>query len=164
MDGEAPVSKTQRKRQVHELQALGAALVSLKDTQLSAIAMPERLREAVEEARRIRSFEARRRQFQYIGKLMRGLDPAPIRAALDALRAGADEDTTLFKAAERWRERLLAEPDALAELIAAHPRAHAARLGSLIRQARDERAAEHPPRSYRALFQALRSLLRESRD
>ena len=85
-NGEKP-SKTQRKRAVHELQDLGAELVELKDDQLAAIDLPEALRDAVMEARRITRFGAKRRQLQYIGKIMRRIDAEPIRAALAELRA-----------------------------------------------------------------------------
>ncbi|OGA20916.1 MAG: hypothetical protein A3I02_00715 [Betaproteobacteria bacterium RIFCSPLOWO2_02_FULL_67_26] len=85
-DGDRP-SKTQRKKQVHALQDLGAELVELSAEQLAAIELPESLRDAVEAARRITARGARRRQLQYIGKLMRRVDAGPIRAALAALRA-----------------------------------------------------------------------------
>jgi ribosome-associated protein len=87
MADETPISKTQRKKQVHELRDLGVELVELSDEQLAAIALPEALRDAVMEARRITRFGAKRRQLQYIGKLMRQVDPGPIRATLAALRA-----------------------------------------------------------------------------
>lgn len=89
MTDENRPSKTQRKKQVHELRELGVELVELSDEQLAAIALPELLRDAVMEARRITRFGARRRQLQYIGKLMRHVDPEPIRATLAALRARA---------------------------------------------------------------------------
>ena len=87
MSDETVPSKTQRKKQVAALQDLGVELVALSDERLAAIELPEALRDAVEAARRIRTFEARRRQMQYIGKLMRHVDAGPIRAALAALRA-----------------------------------------------------------------------------
>ena len=81
------LSKSQRKKEVHALQDLGVELVALSDERLAALELPERLRDAVLEARRITAREARRRQLQYIGKLMRQVDAEPIRAALAALRA-----------------------------------------------------------------------------
>jgi ribosome-associated protein len=84
---EGKPSKTQRKKAVHALQDLGESLVELSEEQLAGIELPERLRAAVVEAQRITRFEARRRQLQYIGKLMRSVDSEPIRAALAALRA-----------------------------------------------------------------------------
>jgi len=164
MSQETPISKTQRKKEVQALQELGAELVALTEEQLATLELPERLRDAVLEARRITTHEARRRQLQYVGKLMRGVDPGPLRAALEAWRARARGHTALARRAERWRERLLAEPGALAELLAEHPRADARRLRVLVRNALAERSATRPPRSYRALYRALRALLEEKRD
>lgn len=162
MTDDTPPSKTQRKKEVQALQELGAELVALNEEQLATIELPERLRDAVTEARRIRTFEARRRQLQYIGKLMRNLDPAPIRAALDAWQARSRTHTALLKRTEFWRERLLAEPGALGQLLAEYPQADAQRLRVLIRNALAEHSANQPPRSYRALFQALRALMEKS--
>ena len=87
MSDETVPSKSQRKKEVHALQDLGVELVALSDERLAALELPERLRDAVLEARHITAREARRRQLQYIGKLMRQVDAEPIRAALAALRA-----------------------------------------------------------------------------
>lgn len=155
----APISKTRRKRAVHTLQALGEELVELKDAQLAAIDLPEALRDAVMDARRITQFEARRRQLQYIGKLMRRVDAEPIRAALDAYRAHSQGRTALHQRIEAWRVRLLEDPGAIDELLAEHPGADAGRLQALARNARRERAENRPPRSFRELFQELRALI-----
>jgi ribosome-associated protein len=159
MNHKAPISKTQRKRQVAALQDLGVELVALDDERLALIELPERLRNAVMEARRIKTFEARRRQMQYIGKLMRSVDAEPIRAALDAWQARSSDRIAALKRIEAWRERLLADPGALSALLAEHPKADAQRLRALIRNALHERAAGKPPRSFRALYQVLRTLL-----
>ena len=159
MSDEAPISKTQRKKAVHLLQALGEELVELNDDQLAAIELPEALREAVMAARRITKFEARRRQLQYIGKLMRRVEVEPIRAALDAMLAGSRRQIAAHKRIEAWRERLLAGPGALDELLAEYPGADAQRLRTLVSGALRERDAGSPPRSYRELYQALRALL-----
>jgi ribosome-associated protein len=152
-------SKTQRKKEVHALQDLGGELVALNDERLATIELPERLRNAIMEARRIKTFEARRRQMQYIGKLMRSVDPGPIRAALDVWQARSRRETAGLKRIEAWRERLLNDPGALAALLAEYPRADAQQLSALIRNALRERASGKPPRSFRALYQALRALL-----
>jgi ribosome-associated protein len=154
----APISKTQRKKAVHLLQALGEALVELNDDQLAAIELPEALRDAVMAARRITKFEARRRQLQYIGKLMRRVDVEPIRAALDTATAGSRRQIAAHKRIEAWRERLLAGPDALNELLAEYPEADSERLRALVHGALRERDAGSPPRSFRELYQALRAL------
>jgi ribosome-associated protein len=163
MNANAPISKTQRKKAVHQLQALGEALVELSDDQLAAIELPEALRDAVMAARRITKFEARRRQLQYIGKLMRRVEVEPIRAALDAMLAGSRRQIAAHKRIEAWRERLLAGPEALDELIAEYPAADARLLRALIHGALRERDAGSPPRSFRELYQALREVV-EKRD
>ena len=160
-DDNAP-SKTQRKKDVHALQDLGAELVALNDERLAAIELPERLRDAVLEARRITSFEARRRQMQFIGKLMRSMDPEPIRAALDAWRAQSHRHTAALKRIEAWRERLLADPGGIAAFVAEYPGADERQLRALVRNALHERAAGAPPRAFRELHRALRALLDEA--
>jgi len=152
-------SKTVRKKQMHDLQDLGAALVALTAEQLDAMDLPERLHDAVAEARRITKHEARRRQMQFIGKLMRHVDADPIRERIAALKSVSQADTARLHSIERWRERLLAEPDALTELLSAHPGADSQRLRALIRGAEEEKLAGRPPRSYRQLFQVLREVL-----
>ena len=154
-----PISKTQRKKAVHELQGLGEELVELSEERLAAVEMPERLRDAVMAARRITAHEARRRQMQYIGKLMRKVDAEPIRAAIDAWRVQSTGHIAAHKRIEAWRERLLAEPDAINELTARYPGVDAPRLNGLIGDALREREAHRPPRSYRELYQALRALI-----
>ncbi|MGH8642379.1 MAG: ribosome biogenesis factor YjgA, partial [Burkholderiales bacterium] len=146
-------------KQVTALQKLGEELVKLSDEQLAAIGLPENLYDAVLEARRIGSFEARRRQMQYIGKLMRKVDAAPIRAALDALQAGPRRETALHKRADSWRERLLSEADSIHELLSECPAADALQLRTLIRDTLNERAAGRPPRAFRTLYHTLRALL-----
>ena len=163
MGTETPVSKTQRKKESSALQELGAELVALSDERLSALDLPEFLSDAVIAARAIASHEARRRQLQYIGKLMRKVDAEPIRARLKAWKGPSLVETAQFKKAEAWRERLLADDGALAALERDYPSADRARLAGLIGEARRERAGNHPPKNYRVLFQALRALL-EKRD
>jgi len=156
-------SKTQRKKQVTALQDLGEELVKLADDQLAALDLPESLRDAVLDARRIETFEARRRQMQYIGKIMRKVDAAPIRTALDAFRAGPRRETALHKRTEAWRERLLADEAALAEFAREYPRADTQELQTLTAAALRERESGQPPRHFRALYQLIRALL-EQRD
>jgi ribosome-associated protein len=152
-------SKTRRKRDMHELQDLGEALVALRAERLAEMDLPEDLHDAVVAARGITSREGRRRQLQYIGRLMREVDPAPIRARLEGWRRASATQTQEHHAAERWRERLLAEEHACDELLAAHPGIDAAALRTLVREAQRERAEGAPPRRYRELFRALRAAL-----
>jgi len=147
-----PPSKTRRKQAMHELQDLGEALVALEPSRLAALALPERLADAIALARRITRHEARRRQMQFIGRLMRDVDPAPIRAALDAMAAVSHEDRARFAAAEAWRDRLLAEDAALGEFLAAHPALDREDVARTVSDARAERAGGRPPHRYRALF------------
>src|ERR1700704_2735016 len=135
-----PISKTRRKKESQERQELGAELVALSGERLAAIDLPEFLHDAVRAARRITSFEARRRQLQYIGKLMRKVDAEPIRARLDAWKAPSRIHTAQFKRTESWRKRLLSGGErALAELLSEYPLADEHQLDRLIRDARHER-------------------------
>ncbi len=149
-------SKSQRKRDVHALQDLGTALVELNAAQLAEFDLPERLVQAITEAQRIHNFEGRRRQMQFIGKLMRDIEPAPIRSRLDILRGVARESVTIQHQIERWRERLLAEEDALTLFADEYPQTDLQRLRSLISSVKRDRENARPPKKYRELFRALR--------
>jgi ribosome-associated protein len=155
MQDERP-SKTQRKQEVQALQTLGERLVGLNAEQLALAPLPEELREAVLEARRIRSREGRRRQLQYIGKLMRGVDPAPIRAQLERWDGQSREATAAHHRIERWRLRLLDDDAALTEFARTHPHADLQRLRTCVREARKERLAGAEPRHFRDLFRLIR--------
>ncbi len=152
-------SKSQRKRDMDALQAIGAELTALNSQQLASIELPENLRDAVMVARAMKPNEARRRQLQYIGKLMRQVDPAPIRARLDAFLSVSAEHTAQLHHIERWRERLIADPKAVSEFIAAYPEADSQQLRTLIRNTAEERARGKPPKHFRALFQMIRGLV-----
>ena len=162
MQDEEKPSKTQRKREMHELQGLGARLVELNPQQLDEIGLPEDLRDAVEFAQRTTKHEARRRQLQYIGKLMRSVDPAPIREKLKIWDGISVEHTARQHRVERWRDRLIEDESALDELVREHPGIDARHLRALARKAREERAAGSPPRAYRELFRALRAIVLDS--
>ena len=152
-------SKSQRKRDVHALQKLGTALVELNKDQLASFELPERLAEAVAEAQRIRNFEGRRRQMQFIGKLMRDVDAAPIQARLDIIRGVAHESTAQQHLVERWRERLLDEAEALTLFAAEFPQSDLQHLRSLISSVKRDRANNRPPKNYRELFRAVREIV-----
>jgi ribosome-associated protein len=155
-------SKTRRKAAMHELQDLGEALVALDARRLRELAseaeLPERLVDAIVEARSITAWGARKRQLQYVGRLMRDIDPAPVRRRLDAWAHGHDQDTARQHALEQLREELLRDPSALEALIAARPGLDRRRLATLIAQARSERNAGAPPHAYRELFRQLKFL------
>jgi ribosome-associated protein len=152
------VSKTKRKREMHELQALGMALVALPESQLDDLALDDGLLKAVLEAKRISAHEGRRRQMQYIGKLMREIDPAPIRARLEAITGGSAQANARHKRLEALRERLLADESALTEFATTHPSADLQALRALIRNSRKEQKEGKPPRAYRELFRLLKSI------
>jgi ribosome-associated protein len=157
-----PLSKTRRKKDMHALQALGEALVDLTPAQLSGLSLPEALADAIAAAKRIPTFEGRRRQMQYIGRLMRTIDPEPIAARLAALRRPRQQENALHHAAEQWRERLLAADSALTELASAHPGIDTQQVHTLVRNARREQARGAPPKAARALFRLLRASLEET--
>ncbi len=159
-DNELPVSKSQRKRDSHALQAMGERLVRLSAHQLTQVPLPEELLRAVAEARRIKAHGGRRRQLQYIGKLMRHMDPEPIRAALEAIDNTSHAAVAEMHRLEHWRERLLAEGDsALGELADQHPALDRQLLRNLVRRAMAEREAAKPPKAYREIFRYLKELL-----
>ena len=158
----APPSKTQRKATMHALQDLGEALVKLDARWLSDLAaevhLPERLVDAIVAARTITAWGARKRQLQYIGRLMRDIDPEPIRRRLDARAHGHQEDTARQHALEQWRDRLLTEANALELLAADHQTLDRARFRALIARARAERESGGPPHAHRGLFRALKAI------
>jgi len=158
--GEQRPSKSARKRAAHAAQALGEELLRLRDAELDCLKLPETLAEAIRAARRITSRAALARQRQFIGKLMREVDPEPIRAALAARSAQASRDSELFKRLEAWRERLIsAGPPALEELARWHPAIDRQEWGRRIGAARDERARDAAGgAACRELFRALRAL------
>jgi ribosome-associated protein len=155
MQGEIP-SKTKKKQAMHELQQLGAALVKLSDAHFGRMALPEELAQAVHEARRIRSHEAKRRQVQLIGRLMRGLDPEPIRAQLAAVQGNSAQARASHQRVEHWRARLMEDDGALTEFAALHPGADLQNLRALLRNARKEQKEGRPPRACRDLFRIIR--------
>ena len=156
-----PPSKTKIKKQMHDLQDLGEELVSLSKEHLAEVDIPDNLRDAVREVKKIKSFGAIKRQMQYIGKLMRDVDTAPILARLDAWKGKSQHHIAYMHQLERWRDRLMESDAALTELLAAHPQADAQRLRTLIRNAQKEMEAQKPPKNFREIFQVLREIIPE---
>jgi len=152
------VSKTRRKREMTELQALGAALVALPESQIKEMRLQNALLEALLDAKRIRSHEAKRRQLQYIGRLMREVDAEPIRARLAALEGTSAQAAAAHRRLEAWRERLLSDDAALTSFASAHPGADLQEIRALIRNARKEQKEGKPPRAYRELFRVLKAV------
>lgn len=156
------LSKTRRKADMHALQDLGVALVELEPKRFAELAveagLPERLVEAIRDARTVTAWGARKRALQFVGKLMRDVDAQPLRRRLDLWARGHDIDVGRQRSLETWRERLLAETDALDALAAEYPAVDRARLRSLIARAREERDRGAPPHAFRELFRALKAL------
>jgi len=150
------VSRTKKKQAVEELQRLGAELIALPARELDALDLPAALLAAVREAQRITSHEAKRRQVQFIGKVMRKLDPAPVRAAVAAIARQSGATRARQKRLEQWRERLIADDAALTEFAGAHAGTDLQEMRTLIRNARREIAQSKPPRAQRELFRILR--------
>jgi len=150
------VSRTKKKQQVEELQKLGAALIALPAVTLDALDLPAQLLVAVREAQRITSHEARRRQVQFIGKVMRKIDPEPVRAAVAAIAGQSAATRARQKRLEQWRERLIADDAALTGFASEHAGADLQTMRALIRNARKEIAEGKPPRAQRELFRLIR--------
>ena len=153
-------SKSARKRAAASLQELGVELAALPDIELEGLDLPENLLAALRELRRLDAHGARLRQRQYIGKLMRKIDPQPLEERLAARKRTHDRSVRAFQQIERWRDRLLGgDPAAAEELIARHPGVDRAKLAGLVDAAQRERAAARAPAASRALFAYLRQCL-----
>lgn len=172
LKGTNDASKTDLKRESTELQKLGEALLTLRADLMEGLALPEKLADALAQARRITNFEGRRRQMQFIGKLMRGLDPQALQAVRDALQAqqkGSARDALSLHQAEQWRNDLIAREDAFDQWLRAHPETDTQQLRALIRQARKDAQpdqdliskglAPRQGRAYREIFQLVRDEL-----
>jgi ribosome-associated protein len=165
-------SKTDLKRESTDLQKLGEALLELRADLLQGLPLADKLADALAEAKRITNFEGKRRQMQYIGKLMRGLDEPTLQAVRDALeeqRAGSAGEALALHEAEKWRDELIASEEALQQWLNAHPQTDSQQLRALVRQARkdaqpDAQAlskglAPRRGRAYREIFQLVREQL-----
>lgn len=152
------VSKTEMKEDMEALQKLGEELVELKPSVLEKFPLSEDLAEAIKDAQRFKN-EAKRRQLQYIGKVMRNEDPEPIQAALDKVRNKHSQATAELHKLEQLRDRIVEDGDAaISEVVEAHPEADRQRLRQLARQANKEKKAGKPTKAYREIFQVLKEL------
>lgn len=162
LKGTTDATRTDLKKESDALQALGEALLTLTASRIKALTLPEALLGALAEYQRITQFEARRRQMQFIGKLMRRLDEqeiAAIRAALDDQRASPALEQTHLHIAEQWRERLVASDNALTDWLAQCPTTDTQQLRALIRQCRkDDAAAQARAEAARATGQLPKAL------
>ena len=152
-------SKTELKQESIDLQLLGETLTTLSNDQLDQLDLPELMRDALDELSRVGKHEATRRHMQYIGKLMRDIDPAPIRAQLDRWEMGTRANKAAFKASERWRDRLIAEPDALTLFMAEQPTVDCEKLNELLVRARLQAAKGEAPAASRQVFRVIYRVL-----
>jgi len=172
LKGTPQASKTDLKRESAEVQQLGESLLTLRRDLFERLALPDPLVDALDELRRISNFEGRRRQAQFVGKLMRQLEPHTLQTVRDALaeqQQGSARETLALHEAERWRERLVADDQALAEWLAQHPATDGQELRSLIRQARrdvqpdaaavSQGLAPRRGRAWREIFQRVRTAI-----
>lgn len=153
-------SKSHLKREMHARQALGKKLADLNAGQLARLDLSEGLRAAIRETQRISGHEARRRQLQYLGKLMRDVDFAALQAAYDDLMGATRESVALMHRCERLRDQLLDDDAALGDFIAQHPGIDIQWLRAKVRAARQERSAGRPPRQSRELYKWLYATLK----
>jgi ribosome-associated protein len=154
-------SKSQLKREMLDLQKLGAELIAEPRDRIKRLQMPEDVRDAILECQMIKDHEGRRRQLQYVGKKMRSLDAdelAVIQKAIDSWRGMSKSDTASMHALERRRDKLLTDDNVLTALLAEHPELEAQHLRTLIRNARKEQTEQKPPKAYREIFQILKQL------
>ena len=152
-------SKSDRKREAAWLQNLGVELAALPTAEVEALDLPDKLLGALLELKRLTSHGAQVRQRQYIGKLMRQIDPEPLHERIEARKRRHDGEIRRFQRIERWRDRLLAEPSALTELLEEHPGADRDALSRLLATASSERERGRPPAAARELFAYLKGLL-----
>ena len=173
LKGDTDISKTDLKRESAELQKLGEDLLTLRADLMEKIALPDKLVDAVAEAKRITNFEGKRRQMQFIGKLMRQLDPELVQAAKEALieqHTPSALETQLLHLAEQWRTRLIENDDALAQWMNLAPHTDSQQLRALVRQARKDAKPEKPGeaprhgRAYREIYQLVREQLQDAQN
>lgn len=154
-------SKTRLKQKMHALQALGERLVELEPARIAELDLPEKLIDALQEARKITSHGARRRQMQFIGKLMRTIDPLPVQEKLNAWQHSSLQHTAWLHQLERWRDRMINDESAVTEFVQSYPQTDVRQLRTLLRNIEREKQADKPPRSFRTLFQLLRQIIPE---
>jgi ribosome-associated protein len=154
---ENSISKSQKKRNMIALQSVGEELVALSADVINKMDLPDELRVAILDAKRIPNSKhgGNKRQMQYIGRLMREVDPAPILAQLQALKAPNQKQTAQHHLAERWRERMLADATSIAAFVREFPEADQTVLEKYLAAAKDDHAKQRPPKNFRLLYQTL---------
>lgn len=159
-DEEEGKSKSQVKREMHELQKLGEELVSLSAASRVKVPLDDELKDALQLADKLSNKrEALRRHIQFIGRLMRTRELEPIEQALAVLRNTNQAATRQFHKVEQWRDKLLADNDTVTDFIAAYPDVDVQQLRQLIRNAKKEQEKQQPPKAFRELFQLIKPLI-----
>ena len=154
-------SKSELKRQMDELQKLGAQLVAEPRDRVKRVPMPEDVKDAILMCQTITNHEGRRRQLQFVGKKMRTLseeEVAVIQRTIDSWKGASKAETAALHALERRRDKLLSDDKALTQLLEENPELDVQHLRTLIRNARKEQAESKPPKAFRELFQILKDL------
>lgn len=153
------VSKTQRKKECTDMTEMGEKLISLNHDELAQIQMDDELRAAIEEAQRIKSYGALKRQKQFIGKIIRNIDADEISIQLDKILHKHDMHNAEFKRMEKWRDNLVENGDvAINSFLEAYPNADRHHLRQLVRNVEREKKASKPPTSYRQIFKYIREI------
>jgi len=158
LDADLPTSKTKLKAEADAQQALGVKLSALSKDKLNKLNLPEELLIAVLDTKKITANGAIRRHRQYLGRLMREVDTAPIIEQLSRWEGKNTAENAYFHGLERWRDRLISDPNALSEFMALHPNTDSQQLRALIRNAQKEHLANKPPKSSREIFKLLREI------
>jgi len=157
-------SKSELKRQSNELQKLGEQLIAEPRDRVKRVPMPDEVKDAILMCQTISNHEGRRRQLQYVGKMMRTLDEeevAVIQRTIESWKGASKAETAALHALERRRDKLLADDKALTQLLEEHPELDVQQLRTLIRNARKEQAENKPPKAYREIFQILKDLAKK---
>ena len=157
-EADVPISKTKLKAEADVAQSIGKKLIALSKDRLIKLELPETLFDAVMEAKRLTANGAIRRQLQYLGRLMRDVDSAPIVEQLEAWEGKNTQENARFHTMERWRTRLITEPAALQEFLTKYPQIDIQQFRTLIRNAQKEEVAQKPPKSSRELFKLIREV------
>ena len=162
LNAEEPISKTQLKADADAQQALGVRLSELPKDKLLKLDLPDTVLIAVLDTKKITANGAIRRHRQYLGRLMREIDNAPILEQLARWDGKHTAENAYFHGLERWRDRMIADTDVLAEFIALYPKTDIQQLRTLVRNAQKELAADKPPKSSREIFKLLREVTEAS--
>ncbi|HFD33035.1 MAG TPA: DUF615 domain-containing protein [Gammaproteobacteria bacterium] len=160
-------SRTQKKREAEALQAIGERLVGLSDKQLKQLNLPETLFDSIKQAQSIHAHGGKKRQLQYIGKLMRdeNLDMDSITHLLAQIDTQASAENQAFKAIEQWRDRLVEEGNqAVSLLLEQYPQADVQQIRQLVRNANNKKNEKLAKKSKKAIFQLIKQLMTDNQE